>query len=116
MSQDIKELLREVLTDELTGLRIELSDFRKEVTVRFEEVNGQFENVIGRLANLEKGQKSIEQRISTIPAQYQALEDSLGGSTKAFESNQKKQQALIELLSFRSISNETEIKELRKLI
>lgn len=48
MSQDIKELLREVLTDELTGLRIELSDFRSEVTVRFEEVNGQFEKVVTR--------------------------------------------------------------------
>ncbi len=76
MGTEIIDLLREVIKDELSEFRNDVKSQFEEVGKRFnkidnrfEEVNIRLDNVDIRLSSLEEGQKNIERKISSIPAQ-----------------------------------------------
>lgn len=109
MKDEMKVLLREVIKDELTGVRTDLAEFRK-------EVNNRLSNLEDGQEFLKKGQESIERKISSIPFEYEGLENSIGNSFKNLEAIQDRQQSLIETLSVRSIQHENDIREIKKTI
>ncbi|EKN70059.1 hypothetical protein BABA_06771 [Neobacillus bataviensis LMG 21833] len=136
MTENLKEMLREVLKEELTGIRsdvvnvqLEVGGLKKEVTEMGSNVGNLQKEVTGlctsmkifkeeltevktHVAELHFGQERIERKIGSIPSQFEQLKNSIDEDIKRLTRIQERQQLVIETLSARSIQQQTDIKEL----
>lgn len=94
MSQELKELLRSVLKEEIEPINKQLKTLEQGVKMLEQDVK-----------ELKDGQNKILKVIGQIPAQYESLEQFVGN-----------QERVIEALSYRSLKHESEIKDLNRLI
>ncbi|MCM3699427.1 hypothetical protein [Paenibacillus macerans] len=119
MDNELTELLRSVIKEELTpvnermdrfGQRFDRIDQRfDQVDQRFDQVDQRFEQVDQRLDRLENEQQAMKQDQELIKRAVLETNDRL----KNVESILENQHKIIELLSARSIQQEAELKRIK---
>lgn len=105
MDNELAELLRSVIKEELTPVNERMDRFDQ----RFDRIDERFEQVDQRLDRLENEQHAMKQDQELIKRAVLETNDRL----KNVESILENQHKIIELLSARSIQQEAELKRIK---
>ncbi|AGK53814.1 hypothetical protein [Bacillus sp. 1NLA3E] len=136
MSEEIKNVLREVLKEEFAEFRRttmelqnDLAELRVEASDRMEKLEHILGNLDQRIGTMEKKDEKMadclekiehdyerkDKKISSIIVQYQHLESFIGTEIKRLTAIHDKQKT-IDLLAARSIQHEADINELNRVV
>lgn len=130
MNEELKDLLRSVLKEELQPIHEQLEKVDKrfeQVDLRFEQIDKRFDEVDRRFEQVDLRFEKVETRLEAIEGNVSSLKDNLiNGLGPYFEKITdhidevkeitKNQQIVIDTLCVRSIQHESEINEIKKIL